>query len=140
MIKAIILILVTLLVGCAGPSTDIISEQNIPKDSNQGNNMPSPSEGAAPQTITENNIVVPGSDDPNIVAPVSDITEKELRQHDSDSDCWVAYDANVYDITEYAPKNPRLLKYCGLSDLADALEDNEVFAIQDEGIYLGELK
>ena len=44
----------------------------------------------------------------------------ELSNHDSKSDCWVAYDGKVYDITSFLPKHPgssaRIEPYCGTAD------------------------
>lgn len=48
------------------------------------------------------------------------VTSSELITHNSQSDCWVAYDGKVYDITSFLPNHPggidRILPYCGTAD------------------------
>lgn len=49
----------------------------------------------------------------------SGISINELLKHNSESDCWVAYDGKVYDITNFLPNHPgginKILPYCGTS-------------------------
>jgi|TARA_B100002003_G_scaffold245842_1_gene274387 cytochrome b involved in lipid metabolism len=53
------------------------------------------------------------------------ISKEELATHDTEEDCWVSYDGNVYDITDYIPNHKggkgSIINYCGSSDdFADA--------------------
>jgi cytochrome b involved in lipid metabolism len=47
------------------------------------------------------------------------VTAAELAMHNSESDCWVSYDGEVYDITAFLPIHPggvaRIAPYCGTS-------------------------
>tara|TARA_Y100000310_G_scaffold345607_1_gene467219 strand:+ start:2272 stop:2682 length:411 start_codon:yes stop_codon:yes gene_type:complete len=62
------------------------------------------------------------------IEPIEDeslISKEELATHDVEEDCWVAYDGNVYDITDYLPNHKggkaSIVNYCGTSDdFADA--------------------
>ena len=46
-----------------------------------------------------------------------EVSLQELAPHNSQSDCWVAYDGKVYDITSFLPNHPgtagRIIPYCG---------------------------
>lgn len=48
------------------------------------------------------------------------ISLSELSKHNSQQDCWVAYDGKVYDITSFLPRHPgsaaAIAPYCGTSD------------------------
>lgn len=48
------------------------------------------------------------------------VTVEQLAQHNSKSDCWVAYAGKVYDITSFLPYHPgginRIAPYCGTSN------------------------
>lgn len=50
----------------------------------------------------------------------SGVVSSDLSQHNSQDDCWIAYDGKVYDITSWLPKHPgginRILPYCGTAD------------------------
>ncbi len=45
------------------------------------------------------------------------ITLEELAEHNTESDCWMAIEGVVYDLTEYLPKHPTppviLTPWCG---------------------------
>lgn len=47
----------------------------------------------------------------------SAITQEILSQHNKQSDCWVAYDGKVYDVTSFLPKHPgsaaAIAPHCG---------------------------
>ena len=40
------------------------------------------------------------------VPPVTNISLQELEKHGSPSDCWIAIDGNVYDVTDYWRSHP----------------------------------
>jgi cytochrome b involved in lipid metabolism len=41
----------------------------------------------------------------------------ELNQHNSESSCWIVFEGNVYDITDYLPRHPggvgQIVDFCG---------------------------
>ncbi len=45
------------------------------------------------------------------------ITKDELKKHNSESDCWVVYKGNVYDVTKFLPIHPggvkKIAQFCG---------------------------
>ena len=47
------------------------------------------------------------------------VSQKELSQHNSQEDCWVGFEGEVYDITNFLPKHPgsaaAIIPYCGSS-------------------------
>ncbi len=49
----------------------------------------------------------------------SQISESALSNHNTETDCWVAYKGKVYDITSWLQKHPggvnAILPYCGTS-------------------------
>lgn len=59
-----------------------------------------------------------GNDIPTSSAS-SEISDSQLSQHDSQDDCWVAYDGKVYDLTSFLPNHPgsasAIRPYCGTS-------------------------
>ncbi|MGV8142053.1 MAG: cytochrome b5 domain-containing protein [Candidatus Pacearchaeota archaeon] len=50
----------------------------------------------------------------------SKITSSQLSSHNKKTDCWVAYDGKVYDVTSFLPKHPgsaaAITPFCGTSD------------------------
>ena len=80
--------------------------------------------GCQGQTLTGNAIKTPlekdsevhqlGKTDTN--SEPKKIELEDISPHNSESDCWVAYDGKVYDITEFLGKHKSpLSKYCGTS-------------------------
>lgn len=77
------------------------------------------------------------------------VTETELNVHDTESDCWIAYEGKVYDITDWLPKYPgsalAIAPYCGTSDDFESAfigqyGKSKVESLMQEGIYKGNLK
>lgn len=56
----------------------------------------------------------------NTVIASQTISQAELSKHNSESDCWVAYGNEVYDITSFLPNHPgspqAIIPYCGTSN------------------------
>ncbi len=55
----------------------------------------------------------------NIPTPVTDVeyTLADIGKHSTESDCWMAIDDYVYDVTKYIPDHPdgrSILNGCGL--------------------------
>lgn len=72
----------------------------------------------------------------------------DLGNHNSLSDCWVAYQGKVYDLTSWLPEHPgsaeAITPYCGKSQEFESAFDNQhgasqVAKLMQEGIYKGEL-
>ncbi|MCK9212814.1 MAG: cytochrome b5 domain-containing protein [Ignavibacteriaceae bacterium] len=85
-----------------------------------------------------------GTSDSNIGIPVS-----ELSRHNVESDCWVAYKGEVYDLTLFLPAHPgsarAITPYCGTSSqfekaFANQHGTSQVKELINEGIYKGILK
>ena len=77
------------------------------------------------------------------------VTETELSNHDSESDCWIGHEGKVYDITDWLPKHPGsalvISPYCGTSDDFESSfigqhGKSKVEKLMQEGIYKGNLK
>jgi hypothetical protein len=69
------------------------------------------------------------------------ISETELSTHNTDGDCWVNYDGNVYDLTEHLPDYKDVVKYCGTSDdVASVLSQKSLNALVQEGYFVGVLE
>jgi len=78
--------------------------------------------GRLPKNVTEVSSVgnVIKDNDSRVSGSVKTISSDELKSHDSETDCWIAYDGKVYDITSFLPKHPggieRITPYCGTAD------------------------
>ncbi|VVC00064.1 Cytochrome b5-like Heme/Steroid binding domain protein [uncultured archaeon] len=111
---AIMLVSALLLFGCAGSQP--APQQNasgLPPAPPEGNGSVPPAPPAGNETHLGNgsNVSPP---------PASGITAAQLAQHNSASDCWVAYKGEVYDVTQFLPVHPggeaKILQFCGTSD------------------------
>ena len=76
------------------------------------------------------------------------ITEEELFTHNMEDDCWISYQGNVYDITEWLPRHPggssAISRHCGTSeDFERAFTTQHgiglVGRLEKEGIFRGKL-
>ena len=82
--------------------------------------------------------------------PTTDlITKEELSQHDIEEDCWVGFQGDVYDISDYIGKHPGgkkgITKLCGTNEeFEDAFAgkhgNSKVDILLQEGILKGELE
>jgi len=102
------------------------------------------------QTFTEDITPVEdlssGNNDDEIKPP--SVSQSELSAHNSESDCWIAYENNVYDLTNYLPKHPdggeSIAEYCGSSDDFEVAfvakhGKSKVEMLLKEGVFKGEL-
>jgi cytochrome b involved in lipid metabolism len=76
------------------------------------------------------------------------ISSSELALHNTESDCWVAYEGNVYDVTSFLPVHPggsaKIAQYCGTSG---AFENaftqkhgtSKVSVLEKQGVFKGVL-
>lgn len=80
---------------------------------------------------------------------ISTITKEELAIHSIATDCWVSYDGNVYDITDWLPRHPgsadAIKPYCGTSDQFQTAFERQhgqfhVDRLKTEGIFKGNLQ
>jgi cytochrome b involved in lipid metabolism len=82
-----------------------------------------------------------------VEAEKTEITLDELGQHNSESDCWVVYENNVYDVTEYLSQHPggsdAISEHCGTTDFENAFLRkhgvSKVETMMQETIFVGEL-
>ena len=120
----LILILMMFLVGCS---------QNVaPSDTNlQGTDL---------QSIS--------SIDDVAQSQATKISQSELAVHNTEDDCWIAYQGNVYDVTDYVPMHPdgaaQIVPLCGTSDeFEDAFTTkhgtSKVSMLEKQGLYKGRL-
>jgi cytochrome b involved in lipid metabolism len=102
---------------------------NPQSDSDSDTQTPNSDAGTGQNVITgvgdeTDDVYIPLTDNNSeIDAPqdsASGISASELGKHDSKSDCWVAYDGKVYDITSFLPVHPgssaAIEPYCGTED------------------------
>lgn len=77
------------------------------------------------------------------------ISLSELQKHNTESDCWVAYDGTVYDVTSYLPMHPGGSSAIGIncgtsSQFEDAFTQqhgtSKVRMLEKQGIYKGILE
>ena len=77
------------------------------------------------------------------------VTASELSTHDTQGDCWIAYQGKVYDLTSFLPKHPgsagAITPYCGTSEeFENAFKDqhgtSQVQKMIKESVYKGELE
>lgn len=131
--RAIGIILLALIIINAVAFTVFFSGNNPPtgqiiyqENNSQQNNSPTP-----PNSVLDNSI-----------------SASELSKHNSQSDCWVAYQGKVYDLTSFLPLHPgsarAIIPYCGTSSQFENAFTNQhgtsqVRALINEGIYKGNL-
>lgn len=118
--------------GCAG-SPQVPPEQQVQKSDDSGKKeieIEKEFEGEEEETIppmppAANNSTQPPAMPANNSTQVppapepSGITASELAVHKFQSDCWVSYKGEVYDLTAWLPKHPgsagAIAPYCGTS-------------------------
>ena len=73
------------------------------------------------------------------------ISLSELAEHDSEDDCWIGYNGQVYDITEFLGKHKApLTDYCGTDkSFEDAFTGkhgtSKIDVLESEGVLQGSL-
>ena len=76
------------------------------------------------------------------------ISLAELAMHNSRSDCWIAFEGQVYDITTFLPNHPGsaavIIPYCGTSSEFESAFNSQhglskVSKLKSEGIVMGML-
>jgi cytochrome b involved in lipid metabolism len=113
-ILALSLTALLLLFGCSQSSeTTVVDKTPVEITPGGSTGTSAGSESTNPNTETPSDTIVPE-------ATTSIVTAAELAMHDSESDCWVSYDGEVYDITAFLPIHPggiaRIAPYCGTSE------------------------
>ena len=77
------------------------------------------------------------------------VSRQELSMHDTQADCWVAYDGKVYDITSWLPIHPgsaaAIAPYCGTSEeFTNAFTakhgTSKVSKLMDVGTFMGDFE
>lgn len=72
----------------------------------------------------------------------------QLAAHNTSSDCWVAYQGKVYDVTGWIPKHPgganAIARYCGTASEFEAAFNaqhgtSKEETLRKEGVLMGEL-
>jgi hypothetical protein len=131
---AVLLGLAVLLFGCvvqpAGPLEESIKPPSglDVKDALDGE--PSNETGEdLNESVSNETIEVPSNEtteEQPVEPDVGGLSASDIAEHNSVSDCWVVYEGEVYDVTEYLPQHPggtqSIVVYCGMSDssFADA--------------------
>jgi hypothetical protein len=74
------------------------------------------------------------------------ISLSELKKHSTESDCWVAFEGAVYDITDYLPMHPggvdKISVNCGTSSQFESAfmqkhGTSKVIVLESKGLYKG---
>jgi cytochrome b involved in lipid metabolism len=109
--------------------------------------------GCTDSTPVENDIAITtgGQSNDTTTLPSSQtltVSEAELVSHNKETDCWIAYQGNVYDVTDYVPIHPggaaQIVPLCGTSGkFEDAFTmkhgTSKVSVLEKQGIYKGKL-
>jgi len=125
----IIIILSVFIVGCStNNSTNADANNSITSNSN-----------AAVQTNAKETI-----------APIkSTISLSELQKHNTESDCWIAYEGTVYDITDLLPvylgSETAIAATCGTSGQFEDVfiqkyGTSKINVLESKGMYKGKLE
>ncbi|MFA5106387.1 MAG: cytochrome b5-like heme/steroid binding domain-containing protein [Candidatus Micrarchaeia archaeon] len=123
--------------GCAQQQSSQGGIAQAPSDSMGGGT--SPSAPAVSNSSVQGGCMMDGM-------PCSQISASELAAHNSASDCWVAFQGKVYDITSFVPNHPggpgRLIPLCGTSSQFEAAFTvkhgmSKVAVLESVGVYKG---
>jgi cytochrome b involved in lipid metabolism len=97
-----ILASIFLIVGCSNVEQTYIEAEVI--------------EQVSSEIITEETDI----ETPDLKQETSEITLEQLNQHNTQDDCWVAYQGIVYDVTSFLTKHPggvqAIARYCGQAE------------------------
>lgn len=154
-LMSILTILIIFIAACTNNSEEY-NNQNPQKNNIQENDIQNNIQNEnsiTNNTIKNNNTSAAESNiktnqENNNIEQSNKISIQTLSQHNKQSDCWIAYNGKVYDITNYLPKHPggasRITPYCGT-----ALEFEKAFTkkhgtsqvnkLVSEGVYKGDL-
>ncbi|MGV8172107.1 MAG: cytochrome b5 domain-containing protein [Candidatus Woesearchaeota archaeon] len=125
-----------LIVGCSAQPN---ASDNVLSDA--------PSNPSSADIPPEPPVVDVISDNQQIVQ-TNTVTVSDLSRHNSEDDCWIAYDGNVFDVTDYVPMHPggasKIVPLCGTSDKfenAFSMQHgtSKVSTLEKMGMYKGEL-
>lgn len=143
-------ILIVLILAVSGCTTNEEEETPGQPQSTFGNGEQPQDTSEVPEggiviNLDEESVEIDLSDDGSMVEAV---TSEELVTHNSESDCWVGFEGQVYDLTDWLQKHPgtavAIIPYCGTSeDFEIAFEDQhqneQIGKIIKEGVPKGEL-
>lgn len=110
LLYALPLVAIMVLAGCTGTDTN---------NSGVTDNVDGEGSGSSAQGVTVTNPEFDSSADSD--SATAGITLAELQKHDSASDCWMAIDGKVYDVTNYIAQHPgedEILRGCGIDATA----------------------
>jgi len=160
----IFLLLIPLLIcGCSEPANvSKVAPENIKVESIEQTPVMKPGDDVANQEAPLPDDVPPSDNTPTdiptepaadpVQPPVDEddsVTLAELADHSAASDCWVAYQGEVFDVTEYLGTHPggekTISDHCGTErDFSDAFEGrhalSEVDKLMEMGIFIGLLE
>lgn len=122
LILAIALVAMLSLTACSSstPANTATQQQaQTPTGSSAAPGTPSPSTGGMMQGSSTGSGASGQGTMGGSGMMASDVTSAQLAQHNTPSDCWVAYQGRVYDMTSWIPQHPggpyRIIPYCGTS-------------------------
>lgn len=108
-----------------------------------------PATQQTPPRQNQTNLTVPPSNQSTKNQTSTGISAAELARHDTQSDCWVGYKGDVYDLTAWLPRHPgsaaAIAPYCGTSsEFEAAFKDqhgtSQVARMKEEAIFKGKLQ
>jgi cytochrome b involved in lipid metabolism len=138
--KIILVIVIALVIVNLVAGIVFLSKEKEVEDDEKSND----SSSQIPQTTTQTPRTT------TTTSPTSQtITPSELTRHSSRTDCWIAYQNKVYDITAFLPIHPggvsTITPFCGTSNGFENAFTNQhgtsqVQRLAREGIYKGDLQ
>jgi cytochrome b involved in lipid metabolism len=102
-----------------------------------------------PEPTTPGAPIINESDLFEDIVPADVIARAELAQHNSQESCWVAYQGEVYDVTDWLGRHPggaqAILPHCGTAEQFEQAFTRQhrtmnVPVLRSEGIFKGELE
>lgn len=81
--------------------------------------------------------------------PADKVSRGELALHNAQEDCWISYNKDVFDVTDWLPRHPgsaaAIAPYCGTAEefenaFTGQHGTSQVQKLTQEGIYKGELE
>jgi len=115
LIYPIFIIMLLIIASCTTQQTNIINDETSSE-----NQVADNVNTAQPDNNVQNqgeNFVEETTPAETPIQNENQVTFSELSTHNSKSDCWVAYEGKVYDVTKFLPLHPggtdAIAKYCG---------------------------